>query len=379
MKARHQFDYVVVGGGFYGCALALFLRSLSARVVLIEAGDRLMQRASRVNQARIHTGFHYPRSPLTAVKSLVLHQRFADDFPTAVVDDYQMLYAVARRRSRITAQRFHRMFSEMGAPMRPATAEEASLFSSDSVEAVFACTERAFDYSVLLAHFERRLPAEGVQLMLATEVTRLAEERDLVTVGLAGGMEIASRYVFNVTYAHLNAVLRSARLPEAELKHELTEIALVEPPSALRGYGITVVDGPFFSMMPSPAERLHSLSHVRYTPHRAWTDQSTNRSPYEVLAAQSPESHHRQMILDAERYVPAMRGVVWKRSLYEVKTVLQKNEKDDGRPILFHRKPAGSRVISTLGGKIDNIYDLFDLIRASEPQWARAHANHLFA
>ena len=60
------YDYVVIGGGFYGCCLALYLRSISARVLVVEAGPRLMDRASRVNQARVHTGFHYPRSAATA-------------------------------------------------------------------------------------------------------------------------------------------------------------------------------------------------------------------------------------------------------------------------------------------------------------------------
>jgi len=55
-----------------------------------------------------------------------------------------------------------------------------------------------------------------------------------------------------------------------------------------------------------------------------------------------------------------------------VKTVLAKNERDDGRPILFQRQPEDSSVISIMGGKIDNIYDLFDILRQSGPQWAQA-------
>ena len=70
-KAPRQYDYAIIGGGFYGCCLALYLRSLSSRVVVLEANDKLLNRASRVNQARIHSGFHYPRSVLTAVKSKV--------------------------------------------------------------------------------------------------------------------------------------------------------------------------------------------------------------------------------------------------------------------------------------------------------------------
>jgi hypothetical protein len=65
------------------------------------------------------------------------------------------------------------------------------------------------------------------------------------------------------------------------------------------------------------------------------------------------------------------------KSIRDVKTVLVKNEQDDGRPILFRRKPEGSRVISVIGGKIDNIYDLFDAARQAEPEWAAADLRYL--
>ena len=69
MTAGVRFDHIIIGGGFYGCCLALFLRSISRKVLLIEAEDQLLSRASRVNQARVHTGFHYPRSAATASAS----------------------------------------------------------------------------------------------------------------------------------------------------------------------------------------------------------------------------------------------------------------------------------------------------------------------
>lgn len=79
------------------------------------------------------------------------------------------------------------------------------------------------------------------------------------------------------------------------------------------------------------------------------------------------------MIRDGQRYLPCLAHAKYEKSLFEVKTLLVKNEHDDGRPILFQRKPADSHVMSILGGKIDNIYDLFDLIRSSGPEFASAH------
>jgi hypothetical protein len=39
--------------------------------------------------------------------------------------------------------------------------------------------------------------------------------------------------------------------------------------------------------------------------------------------------------------------------------VLVKNELDDGRPILFERHAAIPGCYSILGGKLDNIYDIY--------------------
>ena len=365
-------DYLIIGGGFYGCCLALYLRSISDRVLVVEAADRLMTRASRVNQARIHTGFHYPRSALTAVKSMVLHQRFMQDFPEAVIDDFQMLYAIARRRSKVSANRFHRMFRDIGAPIQPASASQAALFDDDMIEAVFACHETAFDYSILANRLSARLASAGVEVRLSTELATLTDTQTGIVAGLSDGSEVTARYAFNITYSQVNAVLDKAELPHALLKHELTELALVTPPPELDGMGVTVMDGPFFSCMPYPAEDLYSLTHVRYTPHESWTDETRTGASRILSPEHLPQSRVAHMIRDGQRYLPSLAHARYEKSLFEVKTILVKNEHDDGRPILYQQKPADSRVVSILGGKIDNIYDLFDLIRTSSPEFASA-------
>lgn len=368
-----EVDYLVIGGGFYGCCLALFLRSISARVLLVEAGDTLLDRASRVNQARIHTGFHYPRSALTAVKSMLLHRRFMDDFPEAVVDDFQMLYAIARHRSKVSAKRFYRMFRDIGAPIRPALPSQEALFDQSMVEGVFACSEAAFDYSVLRRLLAARLDRAGVDVLMSTAVEAVEDRPGSVMATLSDGSEVAARYAFNITYAGINAVLDRSRLPRAQLKYELAEIALVEPPEELKNVGVTLMDGPFFSCMPYPSEGLHSLTHVRYTPHDSWTDDAgPGMSPGHLQEAVA-NSRVQHMIHDGRRYLPSLDRAIPRKSIYDVKTVLTKNERDDGRPILYQRKPSGSRVLSILGGKLDNIYDLFELVTRMEPEFARAN------
>ena len=46
----------------------------------------------------------------------------------------------------------------------------------------------------------------------------------------------------------------------------------MEVPEPLREMALTVMCGPFFSLVPYPSRGLHSFSHVRYTPHYQWHD-----------------------------------------------------------------------------------------------------------
>ncbi|HEY8966625.1 MAG TPA: hypothetical protein VIM58_09285, partial [Candidatus Methylacidiphilales bacterium] len=93
--------------------------------------------------------------------------------------------------------------------------------------------------------------------------------------------------------------------------------------------------------------------------HLSWIDEA-GVDPNGRLAAYPKESRADRMVRDAGRYMPAVLGAAQADSLFEVKTVLVKNEGDDGRPILFERHPALPRCYSILGGKIDNIYDILE-------------------
>ena len=70
------------------------------------------------------------------------------------------------------------------------------------------------------------------------------------------------------------------------------------------------------------------------------------------------------MLRDVGRYIPDALKARYIDSLFEVKTILTKNEGDDGRPILFERHAELAGCYSVLGGKIDNIYDVLETLEA---------------
>ena len=81
IKNHIDADAIIIGGGFYGSIIALYLKKIRGlkKVVLIEKEKSLLKRASYNNQARIHNGYHYPRSFTTAYRSRVNFPKFIND------------------------------------------------------------------------------------------------------------------------------------------------------------------------------------------------------------------------------------------------------------------------------------------------------------
>lgn len=360
---NNTYDAVIIGGGFYGCTVALELHKAGYHVCIVEKEADIMQKASYTNQARIHQGYHYPRSVLTARRSRVNFERFAEEFNECVFSSFAKYYAIGKISSRINAEQFRLFCHRIGAPLHKAPNHIKSLFNPDLVEDVFKVREYAFD-AIKLKHFMRRqLDKAGVELITSAEVNKVTP--------LAGSLrfeytipndriESSAHYIFNCTYSRINQVMQASSFPLVPLKHELTELALVEVPDILKNTGFTIMDGPFFSIMPFPARQLHSLSHVRYTPHNYWQDipdrQYMDANAHINYAAKS--SYHVHMLKDAQRYMPALADCSYVESLWEIKTVLPQSEIDDSRPILFRRSEQQPNMISIMGGKIDNIFDI---------------------
>jgi hypothetical protein len=82
------------------------------------------------------------------------------------------------------------------------------------------------------------------------------------------------------------------------------------------------------------------------------------------MAAYAGASKSLHMLKDAQRYVPPLAKARIVDSLFELKTLLLRNEIDDGRPILMERCGSANTVYSIMGGKIDNIYDALDRLKA---------------
>jgi glycine/D-amino acid oxidase-like deaminating enzyme len=366
-----EFDIIVIGGGFFGCRLALTLqRKTKGKILLIEKGPDLMLRASYNNQARVHNGYHYPRSLVTALRSRINFPKFVQEYPDCIVNSFDKFYAIAGPNSKVTSQQYKQFFKRIEAPVIRAPEKVRKLFHKNLIQEVLEVKEYAFDSVLLRERVWAQLEAANIKVMTNTTAIKICSNstktNHLQVISQHQEdheQSYSSKFVFNCTYANINKLLIASGLDKIHLKQELTELALIEVPDHIKNMGITVMCGPFFSLMPFPSRTLHTLSHVRYTPHTSWYDRETIINNEDFLQQYPLITQYKHMLNDATRYIPSLKESKYIDSLWEIKTVLPSSEFNDSRPILFKKNESFTNLYSIMGGKIDNIYDMEDLIK----------------
>lgn len=365
-----NYRVLVIGGGFFGMYIAEYLARQRKKVILCDKEGDFMQRASYANQARVHNGYHYPRSILTALRSRVSFPRFCNEFKDCIDSSFESYYMVGKLLGKVTAKQFEKFCHRIGAPCQPAPYKIANLVNPNLIEAVFSTVEYSFDAVKLKENMRDRLDDVGVEYRFNTLVESIRSSANGldVAIHLVGESEnketVHVNQVFNCTYSMINYVLTESGLEQIPLKHEMTEICLTEVPDRLKGMAVTVMCGPFFSVMPFPPRGLHCFSHVRYTPHYEWFDEPDKpyfnaHNHYENV---KKETSWQAMIHDAQRYMPILSECEYRESIWEVKTVLPRSEVDDSRPILFKSNHGLEGFHCIMGGKIDNVYDVIEVI-----------------
>jgi len=364
-----KYDVTIIGGGFYGLYLADYFSNLKKNVLIVEREDDVMQRASYINQARVHNGYHYPRSTLTALRSRVSFPRFIDEFESCIYKDFENYYMISNKLGNISSKQFEKFCKRIKAPLQKKQSKMNQFINKHMIDEIFQVNEFVFDTIALKKIMMDRIKDKGVEVLCNNEVKKVEYNDSLSKLTLEiystdGYKKISSKQAFNCTYSLLNSFLKNSTIPLIPLKHEMAEICIVDVPDELKDVGITVMCGPFFSIIPFPSKNAYSLTHVRYTPHYEWVENNNNSFLNKNhKQSNSKYSAWKKMKLDAKRYIPILENLRYKESMWEVKTTLPSSEFNDARPILFKPNYIMPGFHCVMGGKIDNIYDVLQIIK----------------
>ena len=373
------YDKIIFGAGLYGLYSALFCAKRGESIVVLEYDTAPFKRATYINQARVHMGYHYPRSFSTAIKSAGYFERFNRDYGFCVHSKFDQVYATSTAFSWTNAEQFKK-FCE-AASIRCDEVAVDKYFNHNLCDGAFLTEEYTYDAQILKRYFLEKLGEYfKVKIVYNSKIERIVREKEEYTVYLQSGERYSAPFLLNSTYASTNQILQKVVREDFELfkiKYELCEIILCEVNDKLRGIGITVMDGPFFSIMPFGKTGYHSLTSVTFTPHKASYEKtpvfecqkSSNNfcDPSQLGNCNDcpakPETAWSYMSNLASKYLKSEYEFQYKESLFSMKPILKASEIDDSRPTVIKVHTKNPTFVSVLSGKINTVYDLDDILK----------------
>jgi hypothetical protein len=321
----------VLGGGWYGCHLALALSEQGHDVELHETRHRIFMGASGSIPARLHQGFHYPRSRLTRAACLDHAQAFMARYGHLTAGVPINIYAIAEHQSQVD---FAQYVQTLRGEVEFIQIAQPAEFGLEHVEGAVLTGERHILTDRAREFFELRL-GDRIQ-------TRHEPAEDL--------NDPAWDWTIDCTFcAHESAGVD---------RYEPCLVVLLAGPT---DKAITIMDGPFPSLYPwDEAQGLCSLSSALWTPFsktiRTWLEA---RQAIDDASEADIAERARQMLDQMAVFYPQIRR--YEVADYRLSIRAMPLSGADTR--LVDVAQLGDRLLRVRAGKIDAVLAAEQMVR----------------
>lgn len=348
-------------------------------MLVLECDPTPFRRATYINQARLHQGYHYPRSISTAMKSALYFERFNKDYGFCINKEFDKVYATSTWYSWSDGAQFKNFCKAANIPCEELNPKK--YFKKDMCDGAFLTREYTYDAMILKDYFLEKLSGmDNVEIQYGINIQKIEKQSDWYEVRMDDGKEFQTGFLLNATYAGTNQILKMVGYEKFKIKYELCEIILCDVNDILKQYGFTVMDGPFFSIMPFGKTGLHSLTSVTFTPHTTSYDGvpifPCQKESGEYCSIRrlgncndcpaKPQTAFPYMANLARKYLNDEYGFTYRNSLFSMKPILMSSEIDDSRPTVIRTYSKKPTFVSVLSGKINTVYDLDEVISDGE-------------
>ena len=308
----------VVGGGIYGVTTATKLKVSGYDVVLFESDKQLLNRASGINQYRLHRGYHYPRSSETIESCKINEDSFIKYYNQSIVNgDIKHYYSIASEESLVTAQEYLTTLDNAGLDWK-------IVDTLPNCDLTIEVKEKLYSPSMLRTLSEERLYGNGVDVKLNKKVDKLE------------GYE----HVVYCTYSSLNDFSDNKQ----NYQFELCEKPLLKLPKKYKGKSIVIMDGPFMCFDPYSNTDYHLAGNVVHAIHASNIGIKPNiPAVYKEYLDKGVVTNPKYTNIDrfiesAKKFFPEIEKSKHVGSMYTIRTVLPHKDDTDERPTIVTKQ-----------------------------------------
>lgn len=327
----------ILGGGWYGCHLASVLLNIGVDVELHEVAGHLFAGASGGNPARLHLGFHYPRSRVTRAMCQETHRRFMTLYGDLTRTVPCNVYAVAAGESLVDFGTYKQV---LRGEVEFVELERPHELGLRNVEGAVLTGERHVVIREARAYFTEKL-------------------RDVCRFGVSASDQVDGRgfdWTIDCTFC--------ARDSENVERYEPCVTGLLSGPT---DRAVTIMDGPFPSVYPwDEAAGISSLTSAKFTPFGRCASWEQAAALLREISAGEVAARVDAMVDQLAHYYPAARDLY---RVEDAKLTIRAQPHSGAAARFVDVVRVSPSVLRVRAGKIDAILHAEDLI--VEALWKR--------
>lgn len=310
---------LIIGAGIHGSYIAKYLSSYNVKIFLIDKNKDICDETSASTHNRANRGFHYPRSMKTANECKISYDYFKKKYPN-FLEKKQSIYCIEKK-SKVNFKNYKKFYKKIG--IKYHIIKKSIFIKNDNLEAITSGEEGCYNHFKIKKMLKSKINNDKVKFYPKFKLKKASYKKKNLTIISQENKKITEKFDFiiNTTYSNINNILKifnNKKVP-VNYKHQIAEVAVFK--SKIKFPGITIMDGPFVTIMPYIGEKNHFLL---YDVENSILKKSNN-----YIDHFKKKSNFKQMKEKLSKYLNFTNKISYVKSLYGYRPIPIKKNGDD--------------------------------------------------
>jgi len=302
-------NILIIGAGIHGCFLAKHLAKYNLNVTILEKNKDICAGASNATHNRANRGFHYPRSNSTTSECKYGYRFFENNYKRFLKKTSS--YYCIEKKSKINFKRYINFFRKNKLKFK--IIKKTNLIKNKRLEGIVLGEEGCYDHLKLKNYLKNKIKSKKIKKYFNFNLEKVFFSKSLLKLTSSNNNKvkvIEGKFdvIVNATYDNSNVVIKKFGVKKVPTKyiHQLTEVVRVK--SNKNFPGITVMDGPFATLMPYVGKKNEYLLYD--------VTNSILKTSTRPIQIKNPKSNYKKIFKKLSKYLNHTDQFVYKSSFF---------------------------------------------------------------
>jgi len=250
-------NILIVGAGIHGCFLAKYLSDYNLNIYVIEKNKNLCLGSSNATHNRANRGFHYPRSAETTLECKKAYEYFEKNY-NKFLKKFQSYYCIEKK-SKTSFKKYINFFKKNN--LRFKIIKESKYLKRDNLEGIIRAEEGCYNHIKIKKMLKNKMLNKKINMIYNFDIKKISSTNNKIKI-ISNKNKIFTKkidLIINTTYDNSNEMLKKfiSKVKLEKYKHQLTEVVRIK--SKHKYPGITIMDGPYATIMPHIGKKYEYL------------------------------------------------------------------------------------------------------------------------